>query len=72
MMWNKSDSVTYVKSAIENKMGIPTRNQVLHWSGAAAPLQDNRSLTSYNIRDEAHINVEVLLEGGSKEHMNYD
>jgi len=72
MMWNKSDSVAYIKSAIENKMGIPTRNQVLHWSGAAAPLQDNRTLTSYNIRDEAHINVEVLLEDGSKEHMNYD
>ena len=33
---------------------------------------DDRTLTSYNICDEAYINVEVLLEGGMNNHLNYD
>ena len=72
MMWNSSDTVAFVKAIIEGKMGIPARNQVLHWVGAAEPLTDHRTLTSYNIRDWTHIKMEVLLEGGGNDHMNFD
>ena len=72
VMWNTSDTVTFIKSVIEGKMGVPAKNQVLRWSGAATPLLNDRTLTRYNIRDETYINVEVLLEGGMNDHLNYD
>jgi hypothetical protein len=71
-MWNSSDAVAFIKSVIEGKMGVPARNQVLRWSGAATPLLNDRTLTSYKIRDQTYIDVEVLLEGGVNDHLNYD
>ena len=70
VMWNTSDTVAFIKSVIEGKMGVPARNQLLRWCGAATPLLDDRTLTSYNIRHEAYIIVEVLLEGGTNDHLN--
>jgi len=72
MMFHSSDSVAYVKIVIEGKTGIPAKHQVLRWTGAAEPLVDNRTLKSYNICDEVHIKMEVLLEGGCNEFMNFD
>ena len=53
-------------------MGVLARNQLLRWWCAATPLLDDRTLTSYNIRDETYINVEVLLDGSMNDHLNYD
>ena len=61
-MWGKTDTVYSIKSMIEKKTGTPSRQQVLTWQGAVAPLADDRQLSSYNIKDETSINMTVCEE----------
>ena len=61
-MWGKTDTVFTIKSMIEKKTGTPSRQQVLTWQGAVAPLADDRPLRSYNLKDEANISMTVCDE----------
>ena len=61
-MWGKTDTVFTIKSMIEKKTGTPSRQQVLTWQGAVAPLADDRPLSSYNLKDEANISMTVCDE----------
>merc|ERR1712072_1312724 len=59
----KDESIKKIKCEIENKEGIPFGKQRLIFSGKQ--LENEHTLTSYNVREESNIYLLLRLQGGS-------
>ncbi len=57
-----SSTVEEVKTAIENKEGIPPRVQRLVFGGKE--MTDGRTMSDYNVTKEATIHLVMRLRGG--------
>ena len=58
----KQTTIVDIKNQIQNKIGIPSEEQRLIFSGKQ--LEDNNTLDNYNINKENTINLILRLRGG--------
>lgn len=57
-----SDTVSTLKTKIDDKVGIPTDQQKLFFNNAQ--LEDSKTLASYGIKEGSVVKLELKLKGG--------